>query len=360
MRVILLSAMLSCVGANAQNLKSDAPILKPQAVLGTDPVPHRGDAADDPAIWHHPTDPAKSLIIGTDKQGGLISYDVDGKQIQIVSEKSRPDNVDVLYDFPLDGKPTDVAVAGCRGSSSSGIKIWSIDRETRQLNDITAGGVIRVFNHTSLYGTCVYRSRKTGRFYAFAANKKGEVEQYELKANPAGKVNGTLVRSFGVSSVTEGCTADDDHGFFYVGEESTGIWKFDAEPDGSKEGKLIARVGECGLKPDVEGLTIYRAGGGKGYLIASSQGNNTYKIYDRTGDNAYIATIDPVRGILNKPMDTDGICVTSAPLGPRFPKGAFIVQDGHNKGANQNFKLFRWDDIAGDRLMIDTSVDPRK
>ena len=53
--------------------------------------------------------------------------------------------------------------------------------------------------------------------------------------------------------------------------------------------------------------------------MSSSQGNNSYKIYDRTGDNAFIATIDPVKGILNKPMDTDGICVTSAPLGPRFP-----------------------------------------
>lgn len=344
----------------AREGSSPEPVLRPQAVLGTEPVPHGGDAADDPAIWHHPTVPEKSLIIGTDKQGGLIAYDLDGKQLQIVSEKAKPDNVDVLYDFPLGGKATDLAVAGCRGSGSRGLKVWAIDRETRRLTDVTAGGVISVFGRKiDLYGSCVYRSRKTGAYFAFATNKQGQVEQYRLKEE-GGKVGGTLVRTLTLTSVLEGCTADDDLGFLYVAEESTGIWKFDAEPDGRSEGKLIAKIGERGLKADVEGLTIYRCGGGKGYLMASSQGNNSYKIYDRGGANAFVATIDPAKGILNKPMDTDGICVTSAPLGARFPKGVFIVQDGHNKGGNQNFKLFKWEDIAGDKLLIDTSVDPRK
>jgi hypothetical protein len=35
----------------------------------TDPVPHDGEAADDPAIWVHPKDPGKSVILGTDKKG---------------------------------------------------------------------------------------------------------------------------------------------------------------------------------------------------------------------------------------------------------------------------------------------------
>src|SRR5262245_31952618 len=52
------------------------------ATVETDPVPHDGDAADDPAIWVHPTDPAKSVILGTDKRGGLALYDLAGRQIQ--------------------------------------------------------------------------------------------------------------------------------------------------------------------------------------------------------------------------------------------------------------------------------------
>jgi len=40
--------------------------------------------------------------------------------------------------------------------------------------------------------------------------------------------------------------------------------------------------------------------------------------------------------------DTDGIDVTATPLGPRFPRGLFVAQDGRNDGANQNFKLVPW------------------
>ena len=34
------------------------------------------DAADDPAIWRNPADPAASLIVGTDKKAGLHVYDL--------------------------------------------------------------------------------------------------------------------------------------------------------------------------------------------------------------------------------------------------------------------------------------------
>jgi myo-inositol-hexaphosphate 3-phosphohydrolase len=41
--------------------------------METQPVGHGGDAADDPAIFVHPTDPARSAIIATDKKGGCWS-----------------------------------------------------------------------------------------------------------------------------------------------------------------------------------------------------------------------------------------------------------------------------------------------
>ena len=36
---------------------------------------------------------------------------------------------------------------------------------------------------------------------------------------------------------------------------------------------------------------------------------------------------------------TDGIDVTTMDLGPNFPSGAFIAQDGKNDNGYQNFKL---------------------
>jgi 3-phytase len=153
--------------------------------------------------------------------------------------------------------------------------------------------------------------------------------------------------------------ADDELGFLYVAQETVGIWKFGAEPDASAEGRLVARVGEHGLMADVEGLAIYYATQGRGYLIASSQGNNTYKVYERGGDNRYVLTIDPQGGRIDDVSDTDGIDVTSCPTSRQFGKGLFVVQDGANEGGNQNFKLYAWEDIAGANLLIDTACRRR-
>src|SRR5919106_4095331 len=51
----------------------------------TVPVGHSGDAADDPAVWVHPTNPGQSLIIGNDKQGALETYNLDGSRRQRVT-----------------------------------------------------------------------------------------------------------------------------------------------------------------------------------------------------------------------------------------------------------------------------------
>jgi 3-phytase len=117
-------------------------------------------------------------------------------------------------------------------------------------------------------------------------------------------------------------------------------------------------VGENGLTAHVEGLTIYHAVQGRGYLIASSQGNNTFKVYERAGENRYLLTVDPKGGRIDDVNDTDGICVTSCPTSQQFAQGLFIVQDGENAGGNQNFKLYAWEDIAGTQLLIDTAWRP--
>jgi 3-phytase len=186
-------------------------------------------------------------------------------------------------------------------------------------------------------------------FYIFVNNKKGRVEQYRLDAPSEDGVQATLVRSFGVGSQTEGCVADHDLGAFYLSEETVGIWKFSAEPDGGSEGTRIARVGEDGLTADVEGLAIYCGAGAAGYLIASSQGSGDFKVFERSGANRFVATIN--LGL----DDVDGLDVVAVPTSSRFPRGLFVCQGGKTAGANQNFKFVAWDEIAGDRLLIDPS-----
>ena len=61
----------------------------------TEPVGAAGDAADDMAFWVHPDDPALSVVIGTDKEGALETYDLAGRRLQVLDPGSRPGNVDL-------------------------------------------------------------------------------------------------------------------------------------------------------------------------------------------------------------------------------------------------------------------------
>ncbi|HKS37105.1 MAG TPA: phytase [Verrucomicrobiae bacterium] len=336
-----------------------ATTVQPEARVQTVPMPHGDDAADDPAVWIHPQQPELSLIFGTDKQGGLHAYNMDGSEHQLVSDGTRPNNVDVLYGFKLDGRTVDLVLAGARASARRGMKVWAIDAATRSLSEVQYSENALVLGGNEPMGVCGYRSARTGKFYFFVNDPDGLVEQFELADAGGGRINGTKVRTLTLDSQSEGCVADDELGFFYIGEESAGIWKFGAEPDSGVTGQLVARVGQNGLEADVEGLTIYYGAQGRGYLIASSQGNNTYTVYERAGANQYVLTIDPKGGQIDDVSDTDGICVISSPTSQQFAKGVFIVQDGENAGGNQNFKLYAWEDIAGTSLVIDTTWQPR-
>ena len=68
-----------------------------------------------------------------------------------------------------------------------------------------------------------------------------------------------------------------------------------------------------------------------GFLVASSQGNHTYVVYDRAPPQVYRETFRVGEaGAVAGVEDTDGPHVVSAPLGPRYPMGLLVVQDGIN------------------------------
>jgi 3-phytase len=356
----LILGLATTMHAGAARPPGDSPVATPTAVVETEPVPSKGDAADDPAIWVHPTKPEQSLVLGTDKKGGLNVFDLDGRRAQIVSDGSRPNNVDVIYGFPLGDKVVDVAVAGTRIKEHQGVAFWRIDPESRRLSELGPIPAFTVFGGGEPYGSCVYRSPRDRAIYLFVTSKDGAVEQYRLETDGDATIRGNKVRSLKVGSTTEGCVADFDLGCVYVAEEKVGIWKFGAEPDSGTSGTLVARVGDHGLTADVEGLTIYYGTGSKGYLIASSQGASTFQVYEREAPHAFVLTIDPAAGTIGDPGETDGIDVTNVAISPRFPRGLFVCQDGRGRDGFQNFKFFAWDQIVGNRLIVDTTRPARR
>ena len=77
------------------------------------------------------------------------------------------------------------------------------------------------------------------------------------------------------------------------------------------------------LEADVEGLAFYETGKRTGYLVVSSQGDNTFHVYDRRGVNRHLGTFS-----VTQTEDSDGVAITSAPLGRAFPQGIVAVQNG--------------------------------
>jgi len=317
-----------------------------QATLETQPVRMGGDSADDPAIWVNPQEPSKSIIIGTQKKGGIGVYDLmTGKEIQYLPE-GHINNIDIRTGFPLNDKH--VAIVAASDRSNDSIVLYKVNPNKRILENV-ATHTVGLKNIT--YGLCMYHSFLSGKYYVFINDKGGAVEQWEIFDNN-GFVNATLVRNFKVGSIVEGCVADDVLGHFYLGEEQVGIWKFSAEPDGGNDGYLIDKTtGKGKITPAVEGLTLYYINKTEGYLIASNQGNNTYTVYNRAGDNNYLGQFNIIANEtldIDAVEDTDGIDVINISLGEMFPYGVFIAQDGKNASSSkkQNFKLVPWEKIA--------------
>lgn len=316
------------------------------SAVETEPVKSTEDAADDPCIRVHPETPR---IVGTDKNektGGLYVYNLEGEIVQFLSDPSL-NNVDIRYNFVLGDDTVDIAAASRRNDSTLGVYAINDTGHFRRVED----GSIKT---VAPYGCCLYHDRSTNKYYYFVVAKSGEIEQWMLFSGNDGFVSANPVRRLRIPSQGEGCVADDRTGLLYVGEENGGIWRFDARPEGDTTGTLLAEVDSTRLVGDVEGLALYPIGTREGYLIASSQGSNTFAVYGLTEDFDYLLSfaLSASNGI-DSVTHTDGIDVTACRLGEQFPNGLFVAQDDENTGENQNFKMVGWDEIvkhSGGRL----------
>jgi 3-phytase len=301
------------------------------------------DTVDDPAIYVHPTDPSKSFVLGTDKNkkgGGLRIFDLEGNQLSFMPD-GRMNNVDIRYGFSFGGKKIDIAVATHRTEKS--LAIYEIKPDERGLSDRIDADIQFDFEP---YGGCLYQNKEQGKLYFFVTSKKGDFEQWALFDKGDGKISAKKARTLPMSSQAEGCVVDDMNKVIFVGEEDKAILKYEAEPEASDEHSIVDRVG-VNLTADIEGLALYKSGENEGYLIASSQGDSTYAVYDRKEPHVYIGSFRIVaKEGMEGTEETDGIAVTNFPLGANFPKGLFIAHDNReSKGGGSNFKYVSWEKI---------------
>lgn len=286
----------------------------------TDPIADPGDAADDSVILASPNG-KQVAILGTNKRRGIELYSIDGKKLAQY-DGGRLNNVDAV-------RRSDLHVFNIAASnrSSIAIDIFTVNIQTHSIKKRRSIPL----SMDEPYGLCtsqkaIYVGNKDGLVQSWTWDGEGPTSEYRL------------------ASQTEGCVVDRNESYLYVGEEERGIWQFDLST-GTKQ--LVFPVDNKWLTADVEGIDIYQRDN-KNYLIASSQGNNTYTIFDldilkpllrfKIGENNQLG--------IDGTEDTDGVSIHTEPI-QNFPLGLLVVQDGYNKSIeggkyNQNFKIVDW------------------
>ncbi|KAL8349408.1 hypothetical protein RB598_004997 [Gaeumannomyces tritici] len=337
-----------------------------------------GGDGDDPAIWISPVSPELSRVIMTVKSergAGLGVFDLQGKQTQAFPAP-QPNNVDMIYGFQAGDRRVDLAFAGCRTDNT--LCLFEM-HPNGTLSDIP-GGSQPLPPKYKVYGSCTYLSPKTGKQYLFVNEKSARYLQYELTAAADGTLQTTLVRDFigGNGGQVEGCVTDEQNGWLFLGEEPVALWRYDAEPNSTAPGHLVAAVGDSGpLNAEVEGVTLVT---GKrpdqGYILASNQGVSSFAVYRRAEPHEYVTTFQVVRsadGRIDAVSNTDGITAVGKALGPDFPRGLVVVHDDANElpggGASEDasFKLISLEKILGAEALkglnllddVDPEWDPR-
>jgi 3-phytase len=356
--ILMVAGTASCARSPAE-----LDTRTPAASVAPAVAPHRATAAlphdpDDPAIWIHPGDPSRSLILGTVKvaapDGGLAVFGLDGALRELLKGPDRPNNVDVAYGLDIDGTPTDIAVLTERLGRR--LRVYAIAPDGSRLRDISSGALPILEgaegDEGAPMGIALYKRPHDGAIFAIVSPKSGPREnylwQYRLHDEGTGRVAARFVRRFGHFSgegEIEAVAVDHELGYVYYADELAGIHKWHADPDHPDASHELALFGTEGYGQDREGLGVYTLPDGTGYIVSVDQlpDDSIVHVYKREGEaghpHDHSATVFSFRTGAD---GTDGLEVTSSALGPEFPHGALILM---NSGP-RNFLIYRWSDIA--------------
>jgi 3-phytase len=342
--------------------------------------------------------------------------------------RQRFNNVDIVYGFKLGSQTVDLAVASDRGFDR--LAIYKINRSGSDaavpLTEVTKSGLPFVFaaNQGEVDAELTVMGIGTaklanGQTIAFVTrNDRAEIAKFRLYDAGGGKVGYAPLLRFnlpaqftlpngqtwtpcqdedGLTPMAEGTVIDRERGYVYIGQEAVGLWRTTIDNPAAHL-KLIEKASTFGtpytrtfdedeeeyvceyqtdqdpgfggrLERDVEGVALYEADDGEGYVIVSSQGSNEYLVFDRD-DNDYAGKFQIVDGMVDSTQETDGIGVSNADFGGAFDDGLFVAMDGGNTPdvlddagepiENTNFKFVRWEDIADQLdLIVDDEHDIR-
>ncbi|MEY3338771.1 MAG: 3-phytase precursor [Pseudomonadota bacterium] len=320
-----------------------AAALKPRVI--SEPV--RYDS-DDPAIWINRTDPAKSLVLGTDKDadGALYAFGLDGKirHDLTVRALARPNNVDVAYDVPLAGRKVDIAVVAERFAHR--LRVFSLP-DMRPID----GGGISVFEGErarDVMGVTTYTRPSDGAVFVIVsrsdrfAPKQGYLHQYRIVDDGSGTLRGIKVRAFGEWSgrkEIEALSVDPVRGWVFASDETYGIRKYHADPVVEDADDELAQFGLTGFARDHEGTAVFRRGRERPLLFVSDQQAGELRLFALEGPAEAPHRHALVGRVRITAEETDGIDLIPVAL-PGFPGGLVVAMS-----TDRTFHFYGLDDI---------------
>ncbi len=310
------------------------------------------DAADDPAIWLNKKNPAKSIVLGTNKKGGFYAFDLNGKILAYI-KAGKINNIDLRDGFNYCGHEV-VLVAGSNRSINA-ISLFYIDKDTYTISDT----ILNIKSSLSeIYGICMYHHIKSDEYFIIANGKNGDFEQWMVYCENNEKLKYKLSRKFKVNSQPEGIVADDSTNILYLGVEEEGIYKTGAYPSEKIEINKLAQSDSSNpnIAYDIEGLAVFKYNN-KNFLMASIQGSFSYAIFELGDNDRYVGSFTIGSGHLDGVEETDGLEVIVSDIIPGFSGGLVVVQDGFNYEGNklksQNFKFVAFRKI---QVLLDKST----
>ncbi len=366
-----------------------APTAETTQLLDVDPVsttlPEGSiiGRASDPAIWVHPTEPERSLIFAALQEGGLAIIGLNGNVLAAIP----PDpygsasyaNLDILYDFTLNGEVIDLIVA--TDSINDSLVFFAFEPTERTIENVTGEEMMRnIFGVdegvATAHGLTVY-SDAAGAAHAFVGQNGGQqVAQFALIDMGNGRVNGELVQTWSMPTmpadatpaVEQGLVVDRELGYLYVvAADGMQIQKYRVDESGEERPMPVRTFHGDEAQSPMSGLAIYYGAMGEGYLLASVPGTDSYALFERTGDNSYLGTfaIGELIGeerTIDQLNSSSGLAATNVALGDQYPSGLLVVQDAVDMGLDgfigTNFKLVAWEDVAAglaQPLLVDPS-----
>src|SRR5262245_3071261 len=193
-RFVVVVALLVSVGVGGAVAADPVEV---QATLETVPCREDDDAdADDPAVWVHPSDGAKSIVVGTLKNGGLAAFDLQGQTLQRIDyadEDARQNNVDLLYGIELGGMRRDLAVVTDRGLDQ--LRVFAVDQAgssaSTPLTEVTEPDPPVIFqgdNDISAYGIAAWKGADGSGYVAISQRHRTTLVLLRLVARAGGTV----------------------------------------------------------------------------------------------------------------------------------------------------------------------------